>query len=254
MNSLVKIILNIIPRSILTRLSFLLKPLIKIYLRGNKYVDPIDGSSFRKFLPYGYNNVRENALSPSTFSLERHRLLWLYLKNETDFFNKNLKVLHFAPEAAFLEKFKKLKNISYDTIDLNSPLANIKADICDLPLDDESYDFILCNHVLEHVIDDKKAMQELFRVLKKDGIGIFQVPINISNKKTYEDFTITDPKERNKAFGQYDHVRTYGMDFFDRLEEAGFTVEKCEYTSKFTSEEIIKYCLPNHEIIPICRK
>ena len=90
MNSLVKIILNIIPRSILTRLSFLLKPLIKIYLRGNKYVDPIDGSSFRKFLPYGYNNVRENALSPSTFSLERHRLLWLYLKNETDFFNKNL--------------------------------------------------------------------------------------------------------------------------------------------------------------------
>ena len=225
MNSLVKIILNIIPRSILTRLSFLLKPLIKIYLRGNKYVDPIDGSSFRKFLPYGYNNVRENALSPSTFSLERHRLLWLYLKNETDFFNKDLKVLHFAPETAFLEKFKKLKNISYDTIDLNSPLANIKADICDLPLDDESYDFILCNHVLEHVIDDKKAMQELYRVLKKDGIGIFQVPMNISNKKTYEDFTITDPKERNKAFGQYDHVRIYGMDFFDRLKEAGFMVE-----------------------------
>ena len=178
----------------------------------------------------------------------------LPLKNETDFFNKDLKVLHFAPEAAFLEKFKKLKNISYDTIDLNSPLANIKADICDLPLDDESYDFILCNHVLEHVIDDKKAMLELYRVLKKDGIGIFQVPINISNKKTYEDFTITDPKERNKAFGQYDHVRIYGMDFFDRLEEAGFMVEKCEYTSKFTSEEINKYCLPNREIIPVCRK
>ena len=115
----------------------------------------------------------------STYSLERHRLLWLYLKNETDFFNKDLKVLHFAPEAAFLEKFKKLKNISYDTIDLDSPLANIKADICDLPLDNESYDFILCNHVLEHVIDDKKAMQELYRVLKKDGIGIFQVPLNI---------------------------------------------------------------------------
>ena len=180
--------------------------------------------------------------------------MWLYLKNETDFFNKDLKVLHFAPETAFLEKFKKLKNISYETIDLNSPLANIKADICDLPLDDESYDFILCNHVLEHVIDDKKAMQELYRVLKKDGIGIFQVPMNISNKKTYEDFTITDPKERNKAFGQYDHVRTYGMDFFDRLEEAGFMVEKCEYTSKFTLEEINKYCLPNREIIPVCRK
>ena len=88
MNNLVKIVLNTIPRKLLTRLSFLLKPLIKIYLYGNKYTDPIDGSSFRKFLPYGYNKIRKNALSPSTFSLERHRLLWLYLQNETDFFEK----------------------------------------------------------------------------------------------------------------------------------------------------------------------
>lgn len=254
MNSLIKIVLNIIPRTILTRLSFLLKPLIKIYLFGNKYTDPIDGSSFRKFLPYGYNNVRENALSPSTYSLERHRLLWLYLKNETEFFNKNIKVLHFAPEAAFLEKFKKLNNISYDTIDLDSPLADIKADICDLPFEDESYDFILCNHVLEHIINDTKAMQELYRVLKKDGIGIFQVPLNMSSKKTFEDFSITDPKERNKAFGQYDHVRLYGMDFFERLENAGFNVEKCEYTSSLTKEEIIKHCLPKRELIPVCTK
>ena len=88
MNNLVKIVLNTIPRKLLTRLSFLLKPIIKIYLYGNKYTDPIDGSSFRKFLPYGYNKIRKNALSPSTFSLERHRLLWLYLQNETDFFEK----------------------------------------------------------------------------------------------------------------------------------------------------------------------
>ena len=151
MNNLVKIVLNTIPRKLLTRLSFLLKPLIKIYLYGNKYTDPIDGSSFRKFLPYGYNKIRKNALSPSTFSLERHRLLWLYLENETDFFEKKMKVLHFAPEAAFQKKFKKLKNISYDTIDLDSPLADIKADICDLPIKNDSYDFILCNHVLEHI-------------------------------------------------------------------------------------------------------
>mgnify|MGYP001162680812 FL=1 len=254
MNNLVKIALNIIPRNLLTRISFLLKPIIKIYLYGHKYIDPIDGSSFRKFLPYGYNKIRKNALSPSTFSLERHRLLWLYLQNETDFFLKKMKVLHFAPEAAFLEKFKKLKNISYDTIDLNSPLADIKADICNLPIKNNSYDFILCNHVLEHIIDDKKAMNELYRILKKDGIGIFQVPLNISSKKTYEDFSITDPKERNKAFGQYDHVRIYGMDFFERLENVGFKVEKCEYTAKFTCEEKIKYCLPKKEIIPVCRK
>jgi ubiquinone/menaquinone biosynthesis C-methylase UbiE len=178
----------------------------------------------------------------------------LYLKRETDFFSKKIKVLHFAPEAAFLEKFKKLKNISYDTIDLNSPLADIKADICNLPINSDSYDFILCNHVLEHIIDDEKAMKELYRVLKKGGTGIFQVPLNMSNKQTYEDFTITDPKERNKAFGQYDHVRVYGMDFFERLEKVGFKVEKCEYTLKLSEEEKIKYCLPKKEIIPICVK
>ena len=254
MNNLVKIVLNTIPRKLLTRLSFLLKPLIKIYLYGNKYTDPIDGSSFRKFLSYGYNKIRINALSPSTFSLERHRLLWLYLQNETDFFEKKMKVLHFAPEAAFLKKFKKLKNISYDTIDLDSPLADIKADICDLPIKNDSYDFILCNHVLEHIVDDEKAMKELYRVLKKGGTGIFQVPLNMSNKQTYEDFTITDPKERNKAFGQYDHVRVYGMDFFERLKNVGFKVEKCEYTSKLSEEKKTKYCLPKKEIIPICRK
>ena len=97
-------------------------------------------------------------------------------------------------------------------------------------------------------------MKELYRVLKKGGTGIFQVPLNMSNKQTYEDFTITDPKERNKAFGQYDHVRVYGMDFFERLKNVGFKVEKCEYTSKLSEEEKIKYCLPKKEIIPVCRK
>ena len=254
MKRLVKLILNYFPRTILTRLSFIVKPIIRIYLRGNKFTDPIDGSSFRKFLPYGYNNVRENALSPSTFSLERHRLLWLYLKNETFFFTKNLKVLHFAPEAAYYKKFKKLQNITYHTTDINSPLATIKADICDLPIKDDTYDFILCNHVLEHIIDDRKAMKELYRVLKKGGVGIFQVPLETTREKTYEDFSIVKPNERNKAFGQYDHVRVYGMDFFDRLCEVGFKVEKCNYAVKLKKEEIIKYSLPVNEIIPVCVK
>ena len=254
MKRLVKLILNYFPRTILTRLSFIVKPIIRIYLRGNKFTDPIDGSSFRKFLPYGYNNVRENALSPSTFSLERHRLLWLYLKNETFFFTKNLKVLHFAPEAAYYKKFKNLPNITYHTSDINSPLATIKADICDLPIKDDTYDFILCNHVLEHIIDDRKAMKELYRVLKKGGVGIFQVPLETTREKTYEDFSIVKPNERNKAFGQYDHVRVYGMDFFDRLCEVGFKVEKCNYAVKLKKEEIIKYSLPENEIIPVCVK
>ena len=157
---MIKLILKIFPRTLLIKFSFIFQPLLGLLLRGDKFTDPIDGKSFRKFLSYGYNESRKNALSPSTLSLERHRLLWLYLKNETTLFEKKIKLLHFAPEQAFYRIFKKLSNIQYDTIDINSPLAKIKADICDLPINDNSYDFILCNHVLEHVLDDKKAMNE----------------------------------------------------------------------------------------------
>ena len=254
MQLLIKLFLNIFSRGFLIRISFFVKPMLKVLMQGNKFTDPIDGSTFRAFLPYGYNKIRNNVLSPSTYSLERHRLLWLYLKNETSFFKAKLKVLHFAPESALMNRFKKLKNISYDTIDLNSPIADIKADICDLPFLDNSYDFILCNHVLEHIIDDNKAMKELYRVLKKNGIGIFQVPMDYNRNTTFEDFSVTNKKERNKLFGQYDHVRIYGLDFFDRLQKAGFSVERCEYTSKLSKEDIIKFCLPKKEIIPICRK
>ena len=254
MQSLIKLFLNIFSRSFLLRISFFVKPILKILMYGNKFTDPIDGNTFRAFLPYGYNKIRNNVLSPSTYSLERHRLLWLYLKNETSFFKAKLKVLHFAPESALMNQFKKLKNLSYDTIDLNSPIADIKADICDLPFLDNSYDFILCNHVLEHIVDDNKAIRELYRVLKKNGIGIFQVPIDYNRDTTFEDFSVTNKKERNKLFGQYDHVRIYGLDFFDRLQKAGFSVERCEYTSKLSKEDIIKFCLPKKEIIPICRK
>ena len=254
MQSLIKLFLNIFPRGFLIRISFFVKPILKILMYGNKFTDPIDGNTFRAFLPYGYNKIRNNVLSPSTYSLERHRLLWLYLKNETSFFKAKLKVLHFAPESALMNQFKKLKNISYDTIDLNSPIADIKADICDLPFLDNSYDLILCNHVLEHIVDDNKAIRELYRVLKKNGIGIFQVPIDYNRDTTFEDFSVTNKKDRNKLFGQYDHVRIYGLDFFDRLQKAGFSVERCEYTSKLSKEDIIKFCLPKKEIIPICRK
>ena len=254
MKSIIRLILNYIPRTILTRASTFIKPIIRLYLSGNRYTDPIDGRSFRGFIPYGYNNVRKNALSPSTYSLERHRMLWLYLKNETDIFTKKIRLLHFAPEPAFHKIFKNCNNISYDTIDLNSPLAEIKADICDLPIENDTYDYILCNHVLEHIDDDIKAMRELYRVLKKGGIGIFQIPIDIERKNTFEDPSITSPKQRNKIFGQYDHVRIYGMDYFDRLKSVGFSVNQIYYGEKLSEEEIFKYCLSKNEIIPVFKK
>ena len=254
MKKIFKFFLNIIPRTVLIKLSYLFRPLFVLYYKGNTYEDPIDGKKFRSFLPYGYENPRENVLSPSTLSLERHRLLWLYLENETNFFNNALKVVHFAPEQAFYKRFKKLKNIDYTTTDLNSPLADVKADICELPFDTASFDVILCNHVLEHIPDDTKAMKELYRILKPGGWGVFQIPQDLKRATTYEDDTITDKKERAKIFGQYDHVRIYGRDYFDKLRSIGFKVEEVDYTSNITPDAIDSYRLAKGEIIPLVRK
>ena len=251
--SLFKIALNTIPRPILIKMSYWARPFVSFYLKGTKYTDPIDGKSFRKFLPYGYETQRENVLAPGTLSLERHRLLWLYLQS-TDFFENSKKVLHVAPEQCFYKLFKKQKNLNYLTTDLYSPLADIKADICNLPLEDNHYDVIFCNHVLEHIENDKKAMQELYRVLKPGGMGIFQIPQELNKDNTYEDFSITSPAERKKHFGQYDHVRVYGKDYFDKLRNVGFEVEEIKSSDIVTSEKIEKYRLSPIEILPVCRK
>ena len=248
-------ILNLIPRRYLIRISIFLRPVLKIYFKGSKYTDPIDNSKYRKFLPYGYGkNIRKNALCPGTLSLERHRLLWLFLERNTTFFNDKLKVLHFAPEQPFYKKFKSIKNWNYITCDLNSPLADIKADICKLPFKKFEFDLIICNHVLEHIDNDFMAMEEIYRVLKKNGIGILQVPIDESLSITFEDKTIIDPKIKSELFGQYDHVRKYGKDFYDRLKSVGFKVKKIDVQKNLSEKEINEYCLPKYEKIPFVIK
>ena len=251
---LFKYILNTIPRPILIRLSYFARPVLACFLKGDQFTDPIDGKSFKSFLPYGYGKQRNNVLSPSTLSLERHRLLWLYLKNETNFFTAPKKVLHFAPEQAFYKRFRKMEHLEYVTTDLNSPLADVKADICDLPFKDDEFDIILCNHVLEHIPDDTKAMQELYRVMKPGGYGIFQIPQDLSRTKTFEDDSITDKDERAKIFGQYDHVRIYGRDYFDKLRSIGFKVEEIDYTVNLSEQDVTRFCLAKGEIIPLVRK
>jgi SAM-dependent methyltransferase len=260
LKKLFKLILNIVPRPLLIRVSYVIRPVLAFFLKGDTFTDPIDGKTFKSFLPYGYGNQRNNVLSPSTLSLERHRLLWLYLKNKTSFFSKDtetnspLKALHFAPEQAFYKRFKKMDHLHYVTTDLNSPLADVKADICNLPFKDNEFDVILCNHVLEHIPDDTKAMQELYRVMKPKGWGIFQIPQDLNREKTFEDNTITDKKERAKIFGQYDHVRVYGRDYFNKLRSIGFKVEEVDYTNTLSAEKIEKYCLAKGEIIPVVYK
>lgn len=254
MEFLLKKALNLFPRPWLIRMSYLVRPFLVQFYKGNNFVDPIDGKSYRKLLSYGYENPRPNVLSPSTLSLERHRLMWLYLKNETNFFTSKLKVLHIAPEQAFYKKFRKMSNLDYTTLDLDSPLADIKADLRDLPLADHTYDVIFCNHVLEHIPEDVQAMKELYRVMKPGGWGIFQVPMRYHKAETYEDFSITSPQERQKHFGQYDHVRWYGMDYFDRLKSAGFEVDTSFKTQQFSPKEQQKFALMKGEILPVVRK
>lgn len=224
------------------------------FYAGNKFEDPISGKSYRKMLPYGRLNPRPNALAPHTMSLERHRLLWLFLKQRTDFFTRNAKMLHVAPEYCFIAPFRKLKNIEYITGDLISPWADVKMDIQQIPFDDNTFDVIMCNHVLEHVTDDKKAMSEFYRVMKPGGWGIFEVPVDYTSATTLEDTSINTPELREKHYWQDDHLRLYGLDYADKLRAVGFDVTEDRMLTELPSEERIRYALPPQEIIYYCRK
>lgn len=209
------------------------------------------GCKRRKFLPYGYVEQRENALCPNCLSLERHRLLWFYLIRKTTLLEQRPKLLHAAPEVALMRKLKELYKDSkqnYVTADLESPLADMHFDIQQIPLTDGSFDAVICNHIMEHVEDDLKAMRELCRVLRPGGWGIILSPVDLGRETTFEDNSITDPDERTRIFGQYDHRRIYGRDYAERLAEAGFEVEDCDYRSEFTPEEQSLYALCDDHI------
>ena len=208
----------------LIRMSYVVTPLLKPFYHGDNVECPVCGKRFRKFLPYGYGEAAENRMCPNCLSLERHRLLWLFLKKKTNFFTANLKVLHFAPEQPFLKRFKALDNLDYTTADIDSPIADLKLDVTAIDMPDNSFDVVICNHVLEHVSDVGKAFSEIKRILKPSGWAILLVPIN-PDVDTFEDPTVTDPKERARLFGQYDHVRQFGRDYESVLSQAGFKVK-----------------------------
>ena len=254
MKALAKLILGLFPRTALQRLADVLLPVLDLWYRGNTFTDPINGKSYRKFLPYGYVKIRPNVLSPGPLSLERHRLIWLYLKKETEFFQTPSKVLHMAPEKAFISRLKKLSHLDYISCDIESPLADIKADICALPFDDNSFDWILCNHVLEHIPSDTKAMKELYRVLKPGGKALLQVPLDPKRDTTFEDNSITDKANRTKIFGQYDHVRVYGKDYFEKLRAIGFQVNELQFGKTLSEEERTRYAIVKTEYIPVCER
>jgi SAM-dependent methyltransferase len=255
MKKLYKFLLNKLPRPILIRLSYIFKFFAPFLYKGNKVECPVCEKHFSKFLSYGSDVAhRENVLCPYDLTLERHRLMWLYLKNESDFFSKKLEVLHIAPEQCFYSLFKKQKNIKYLTGDLVSPLADIHFDLHHIPLEDNRFDVVFCNHVLEHVDDALQCMKEIFRVMKPGAWAILQVPLDNTRAITYEDKSITSPEEREKHFWQKDHVRLFGNDYPNWLEKAGFNVEVYDIKNKFDQKFIDRNRLIPDELLFIAKK
>lgn len=249
-------LLRTIPRPILIKFSLLFSKIAPILYYGNTFEDPISGKTYRKFLPYGYSGraKRDNVLCPGSLSLERHRLLWLYLKNKTDFFTKKRKMLHIAPEQCFYKLFKAMPNLDYTTGDYNSPIADIHFDLHHAPFEDNSFDVIFCNHVLEHVEDANQCMRELYRIMKPGGFGIFQIPQDVNRYETYEDKSITSERDREIHFWQKDHVRLFGLDYKDKLAAAGFKVVVEDYTKEISADLVERYRLPKGELLYYCTK
>lgn len=252
MKKLISFVIRYIPRPILQRVSPLAMKVLALSNQGTGVQCSVCQKEYKKFLPYG-RIARENALCPNCLSLERHRLMWLFLKEKTDFFSAPLKVLHVAPEHCFIERFEALPNLEYITADIESPLAKVKMDVHDIPFPENSFDVVFCNHVLEHVDSDIKACQEFNRILKPNGWGILQSPV-YDLPETLEDNSITDPAERERIFGQRDHVRKYGNDYAERLRKSGIQIEENKFVKELPQGIIQKYALPSKEIIFVCRK
>lgn len=250
MKKIISLLIRYVPRKYLQRISGTGMKIVGFFYSGDAVQCTVCEKTYKKFLPYGRINPRSNALCPNCLSLERHRLIWYYLKNHTSFFKEKLHILHIAPEACFIDRFEKIHGDQYITADIESPLAKVKMDIHQIPFEENTFDLVLCNHVLEHVENDIKAVSEIQRVLKPGGFAILQVPFFPPlPKETIEDTTITDKREREKLFGQDDHVRKYGLDYPKRLERAGLKVEEIDLFKTLSEADVYRFGFMKGEVI-----
>lgn len=251
--SFFKVILrNIIPLKYRIRLEKKYFPWQAIFYYGNKVVCPIHLGHFRKFVPF---NSRSNARCPRCHSLELHRLLWLYLKDKTNFFSDNLRILEVAPMEYIQKKYKRMKNLSYVSIDISSPIAMLIGNIESIPFADNRFDCVLCYRVLEYVEEDEKAMREIFRVLKPGGWAILQSLIDHACNKTivFSDKSLSR-QDKNTSLRGWNMQRVYGSDYKDKLEKAKFNARLDNYVMSLGDEAIKRYGLAKNEIIYFCTK
>jgi SAM-dependent methyltransferase len=249
-----KIIQKLIPERTRLNLYFKYFKFRSLFYRGTSFYCVCCQKSFRKFLTHG-NIPRKNAACPHCHSLERTRLLYFYLERETDIFDGKKIVLHFAPER-MLEKKIKSTGCDYVSADINPAYADQVIDITDIPYPESTFNYIICSHVLGHVPDEKKAIDEMYRVLKPGGRAIVLTVINKEMTTTFEDQTIQSPDDKLKNYGENDLVRLHGLDFEERLKRANMDIRKIDYRNTFTKSENIKYSLGdgNRELIFDCIK
>jgi hypothetical protein len=193
-------------------------------ISGSAFACPVCGGRYRGFLPFGLNG-RRNARCPGCGSLERHRFMWMHLRDRHRLMQRRLRLLHIAPEQCIHEVLSANPALRYVSVDMFDPAADRTADLTALPFGDASFDFAICSHVLEHIEDDRAAIAELFRVLAPGGRAVVMVPIEMDRPETYEDASINTADGRDKAFGHPYHVRICGADYPDRLRREGFEVE-----------------------------
>lgn len=226
----------------------------KIFNFGLRYYCPVCRSHLRAFKPLITDQYTRPGAKrcPVCSSLERHRWIWLFLQKRTSLFDATgAKMLHIAPEEELGKLFEKIPNLDYLSGDIASKRAMERIDITSISYPDESFDIIYCSHVLEHVPDDRKAINEFYRVLKQGGWALIVVPMK--GEKTFEDMNVADSKERDRVFGHPEHVRICGTDYKDRLTSAGFNVTTFHAADVLTQQETTKYGI-DPEPVFLCKK
>lgn len=262
---------KLIPHSLARRVREIWQQIHALFYYGDKYYCPFCENNFRKLLPGGHDlpvikekqiigaGLRNNCVCPRCHSTDRDRLIHLYLTNFTSILSETNSLLHVAPSGSLESLLKTIPNLKYDAgikyhegfyFSKDIPIIDIR----ELKYKDQNFDIIICNHVLEHIKEDLKAMKELYRVMKPGGWGLLQVPISNIIDKTYEDFTLTKNEDREREFGQFDHVRIYGSDYVDRLIKAGFKVEIVNPSADWGLKDLDKYAINKNELLYIVHK
>ncbi len=221
-----------------------------LHHRGNRVLCPVCGCRFERFKD-DWN--RPDALCWRCGSHERHRAQWLLLERRAELLASTHSMLHFAPEWCLRRRLSQISGLRYVTADLTQPDVDLQLDLTRLDLPDHSFDAVICSHVLEHIPDDVAAMRELCRVTAAGGWCLVMVPLDLSIEQTYEDSSIVDPSERERAFWQHDHVRLYAADIAGRLEAAGFVVERISPVAEFGAAAVTRCRIGRADEILLCR-